>query len=199
MGLSIHYSGSLKNPESLPELVNEVKDIVEVFGWEYHVFRDEFPGGVFLERDYTNKLYGIGFSMPGCETLFICFLSNGRMISPFNLEHLNDQHYIQEKKYLYTLSCKTQFAGIEKHKFLIHLFGHLSQKYFENFRMIDEGGYWESRDEEILRENFNRYERLVDTYSEAVDKTPQQPGESLENYLERLFRRINKERGDDKL
>ena len=43
MGLSIHYSGSLSNPDYLSEIIEEVKDIAEVFKWEYNIYEERFP------------------------------------------------------------------------------------------------------------------------------------------------------------
>ena len=37
MGLSIHYSGSFNNSGSLSEMIEEVKDIAEVFKWKYNI------------------------------------------------------------------------------------------------------------------------------------------------------------------
>lgn len=36
MGLSIHYSGSFKEDASLAEMIEEVKEIAEVYKWEYN-------------------------------------------------------------------------------------------------------------------------------------------------------------------
>ncbi|OAV65981.1 hypothetical protein Barb6XT_02171 [Bacteroidales bacterium Barb6XT] len=35
MGLCIYYSGRIKNADSLPLLVEEIKDISEIYGWKY--------------------------------------------------------------------------------------------------------------------------------------------------------------------
>ena len=55
MGLSIYYSGRLRKVEFLPALIEEIKDVSDVYGWKYHV-------------------YGICFTPMGCETI----MSRGR-------------------------------------------------------------------------------------------------------------------------
>lgn len=36
MGLSIHYSGTIKDAEQIPQLVEEVQDVCTAFNWHYH-------------------------------------------------------------------------------------------------------------------------------------------------------------------
>ena len=49
MGLSIHYSGSFRNGASLSEMIEEVRDIVEVYDWEYLIFEKQ------INNKETNK------------------------------------------------------------------------------------------------------------------------------------------------
>ena len=191
MGLSIHYSGSLRSPDLLPELIEEVKDIVEVFKWEYGICEEKFPADTFGKKSYNQNIYGIYFTIPECETISICFLSNGRMASPANLKFYGNSDNKDEQNFLYMISVKTQFAGIKMHKFIIHLFKHLNKKYFQNFKMFDEGDYWETEDEKLLESNFKKYTALLDSFSFALENQPIKPGESVEAYLKRLLNQIN--------
>src|SRR5690554_6621138 len=43
MGLTICYSGRFKNGRFLSAMINELKDIAEIYAWDYHQFEDEFP------------------------------------------------------------------------------------------------------------------------------------------------------------
>src|SRR6266508_4286767 len=147
MGLSIHYSGKIKNTDLIPNLVEEVKDICISLQWKYHLFDDEL-------------VKGICFSPPECEPLFFTFSKTGVLCSPVLL-----QYKIHPAT---TISVKTQFAGIEAHKAVIKLLKHLKAKYFTEFELNDEGGYWESDDEQILQQQFRNYELILDTVSEAL-------------------------------
>lgn len=59
MGLSIHYSGSIKDRSLLPQLGAEMKDICENLGWDYHYFEADEKGsagkGSILPRRNVNR------------------------------------------------------------------------------------------------------------------------------------------------
>lgn len=192
MGLSFHYSGSIAKPEYLNGLIQEVRDIVSVLGWKYLVHENQFPEELFGQPDYNNSIYGISFTPPQCETVSISFLSNGRISDLNHLLFFGRTEKQAEQKYLYMLSVKTQYAGVVVHQFVIHLFRHLNKKYFVDFSLIDEGKYWETSDEELLKTTFKKYTDLLDNFSFAFDNFPAQPGEKIENYLERIFLMIKK-------
>ena len=191
MGLSIHYSGSLSNPDYLSEIIEEVKDIAEVFKWEYNIYEERFPENTFGKTDYNQNIYGISFTIPDCETISISFLSNGKISCPLHLQFYGKTDKKPEQEFLYMLSVKTQFVGSELHKFIIHLFQYLTKKYFKDFKMIDEGGYWESGNEKILEQNFQKYTDLLNSFSSAIKNQPIKSGESFEAYFERLLKQIH--------
>ena len=58
--------------------------------------------------------------------------------------------------------------------------------------MIDEGGYWETADENVLRENFKTYDALLDNFCLSLQTFPVKVGENLISYFERLLRHINR-------
>ena len=191
MGLSIHYSGSFNKNSSLPEMIEEVKDIAEIYQWEYTIFEEQFPSKSFGEISFNQNIYGICFSPPNCETIWLCFLSNGKMSSPMHLEFFSNPRNEDERQYLYSLSTKTQYAGINIHKLIIHLLKYLSEKYFQNFTLNDEGEYWETGDEQLLQENFNRYNELMQTVSSALENIPMKTDETFEKYFERILKQIH--------
>ncbi len=90
------------------------------------------------------------------------------------------------------LSVKTQFAGIETHALLIKLFRHISRKYLLDFYMSDEGYYWETDDLAKLKEQFMRYNTILDNFCLGLETIPKNASESLEDYLTRVFGYINK-------
>ena len=194
MGLSIHYSGSFKAQASLQAMIEEVKDIAETYKWRYTVFEDEFPAGSFGKAEYNQNIYGICFTPPECETVSLCFLSNGKMSDALNLKFYGDSKDKEEAKYLYMLSVKTQYAGIEIHKLVIHLLRHLSKKYLQDFILSDEGEYWETGDEKILEDAFKRYTYLIESFATSLENYPKESGESFEAYFERLLRQIQEKR-----
>jgi hypothetical protein len=199
MGLSFHYSGRIADPEELPDMIEEVEDIAKAYNWKYAVFDRQFPDGSVGKPEYNQRVYGISFTPPECETIDICFLSNGRMSNAFNLEFWGKNERQEERKYLYMLSVKTQFAGFETHKFIIQLFRYLNEKYFADFNLTDEGGYWETKDENVLRYNFQKYNDLLDSFVSALENHPIRTNEGIEEYFLRMMKNIqeNKKKNED--
>jgi hypothetical protein len=188
MGLSIHYSGKFNKKAVLSDLIDEVKDIVETFNWEYKVHQKSFPINKLDSHSYDGEIYGISFTPPECETISISFLSNYRMSSNIHLKLYGKS----ESEFLYMLSCKTQFSCPSIHKSIIQLFHHLCKRdYFEELKLIDDGEYWRSGDEGLLEQKFKENGDLIDDFSIAVEAIPVREGESFEKYFERILKKIN--------
>ena len=194
MGLTIHYSGRLNEQASLSEMIEEVKDIAEIYNWKYHVFEKHFTIDELGKTDYNDKIYGICFTPPECETVNLCFLSNGRMSSAPNLEIFGNSTDEDYQKYLYMLSVKTQFAGSATHKLIIHLLKYLNKKYFSEFKVIDEGNYWDTEDEKLLEETFEKYNDLLNSFGAALENIPLKSEESFEQYFKRIMKIIQNKR-----
>ena len=87
MGLSFHYSGSIASPELLPELIQEVLDIAKIYGWKNSIYETSFPNNCLSgTNEYNDGIFGVSITPPECETIFFCFLSNGRMSGPTHLK-----------------------------------------------------------------------------------------------------------------
>ncbi|MDD3877176.1 MAG: hypothetical protein PHT69_11175 [Bacteroidales bacterium] len=191
MGLSFHYSGRFNPKKSLKEMIEEVEDMCKTLNWKYHILDTEFPDSGFTDA-YTDDVYGIIFSPPECEAVPLTFLSNGRMSSLINLKAFGNSGNEDYKKYLYMLSVKTQFAGIETHALLIKFFRHISLKYLLDFHISDEGYYWETVDLEKLQGQFNTYNKILDNFCLGLEAIPKNESEDLEDYLIRVFGLIQK-------
>jgi len=194
MGLSIHYSGRFREDASLSRMIQDVKDVAKVNGWKYLIFEDSFPEDPPASDVPDDRFYGIAFTPDQCETIFLSFLSNRRMSSPVSLEAFGPASGHPDEKFIYMLSAKTQFAGVETHRLIIHLFRYLEKKYFEDFEMLDEGSYWETGDEKVLADTFKRYNELMDQFSGALDYIDQEEAEDADGYIERIVRWIHRRR-----
>lgn len=190
MGLTIHYNGRFNPAASLKEMIEEVKDIATIYKWNYHVFKEQFPVHSLGLESFTQEIFGINFTPPKCETVSLSFLSNGRMCSPVSLKLYGEPADETEAAYLYMLFTKTQYAGIEIHKLLVHLLKHVSQKYLLEFNVIDEGEYWETGNEKLLKEIFDRYNLFTDIFATSLETFPKNPNESFEAYFEKLLHYI---------
>jgi len=152
MGLTIYYSGRIKDCNKLRQMIEEVEDIAVLKGWDYYIFEDEFKDNKFQGEMVNQNLYGIYFSPPGSEPIQFTLASNGRLCSI--LEFGTNNNIQKERKIFYTIFSKTQYAGAEVHKVIIDLIRYISVKYFSEFKLTDESHYWETNDENILKESF---------------------------------------------
>lgn len=185
MGLTIHYKGKLKNVNDLKSLIEDVKDIAIAEKWDYFVFEDQFENNSFSEIIDRENLYGIMITPPQSEPFSMSFLSNGRMSSILNFNVMQLENNINEEL-LYAVFTKTQYSGYENHKKLILLLDFISKRYLEDFECKDDGYYWESRDEDLLKKTFEKYTNLIDGFTSSIEMIPINEGENLENYLIRL-------------
>ena len=190
MGLSIHFSGRLRQAEHLPEMVTEIVDISDVYGWKYKIFNRHFPNDSFENHTSFDNVFGICFTPTGCETISLAFLSNGTMVCPFRIEFFAHSEDETERSYIYSISVKTQFAGVDVHLLLIQLFKYLNNKYFEDFKMDDESYFWETGDENLMRERFKLYDGLFDNVMLSIQTFPMEQGEDVVSYFERLMKYI---------
>ncbi len=196
MGISIHYKGKLKSEDSLPDLIEEVKDIAKIHHWNFHIFEQVFPENHFGKHTFDGEFYGITFSPPECEPVQLTFISNGEMRSPWIPEV--DNHFEEDPSLSNLIFTKTHYAGPTTHKLIIHLFDYLSKKYFSEFRMIDEAQYWETRDEQLLLKNFKVLDRLINAFGKSIESNSMKPDESFEEYILRIAKEIHGQQENDK-
>jgi len=192
MGLSFHYSGAFKNNVPLSDLIEEVKDIAQANQWKYTVYEKQFSEADFGKDTYKEKIFGISFSPQECEPVYLCFLSNGKLSSPSHLQMFGRSKNPDDRKYLYMLSVKTQYAGIHTHKRIIDLLKYLDKKYLSELKVSDEGQYWETGDDELLEKIFRRYDEAFEMLGSALDRNSRIPTESFEQYLQRILRQKGK-------
>ena len=164
MGLSIHYSGTIKDTGQISLLTEEVLDVCTVFDWHYQLIDDK-------------NLTGISFTPPGCETLCLTFLPDGQLASWMLLLYDLEPTVI---------SVKTQFAGMDVHKTVIKLLQYLSAKYFSLFDLQDEGGYWQTGDETVLARQFDIYDALLNKVQETLIGFTVEPGTTKEDLVKQL-------------
>ncbi|PZO31498.1 MAG: hypothetical protein DCF13_00300 [Flavobacteriaceae bacterium] len=191
MGLTIHYKGKLNNANQLKSLIEDVKDVARAEKWSFFVFKEQFERETFSDVIDKKNLYGIMISPPKCEPLCITFLSNGRMtgICNYNLLQLGNQ---TEDELIYNVFTKTQYSSCENHIKLILLLDYLNKNYLIDFECMDEGFFWETRDEELLIKTFKKYNNLIDSLTSSIEMIPKNNGENIEDYILRMAEVTNK-------
>lgn len=174
MGLSIHYSGILRDKKLLGPLMEEVKEISETLDWTPHIIDDK-------------GLKGIAFAPEGSEPVFLTFDHNNRSLSPMNILVKEIYDGVRfDKELMFTTSVKTQYAGPDAHIAIIKLLKHISAKYLESFTLSDEGNYWETGDEKILYAQFKKYEEALNFVQKSLQDFTAVPGETASSLAERI-------------
>ncbi|MEI7504016.1 MAG: hypothetical protein WCJ61_12105 [Paludibacter sp.] len=203
MGLSFHYNGRIADKKLLPRIIEDLEDIAKLHKWKYKILNSEFPIEEVETDVHDQKVYGIFFTPPECETVFVSFLSNGRLSSPLLLEFWGDATDDPETGYLYMLSVKTQYAGPEIHKLLMGIFHYLNKEYFAEFKLHDEGDYWNTQDDALLLRNFNQNAFLIKSFKSVLKSLPIEEDEKPEDYISRIIKEIkhkqHPKKSDDEL
>ena len=182
MGLSICYNGKFKRNMQLSDMIEEVKDVAEANDWSYTIFETDF--NIVHSTDDYDELFGMVFSPESCEPIQFTF-SADRIMCSYMYVKLFDSNpdMIDLKRTIFT---KTQYAGVEVHKVVIHLIRYISNKYFDDFTLTDEGYYWETNDEDKLNEQFRIFNTFIDMFGNGLKTTPMIKGESYEDYIKRI-------------
>ncbi len=194
MGLSIYYRGKFKPKASLIEMIDEVKDIAETEGWRYHVFQKEFSTKTFGKKAIDEQIYGILFSPPGSEPVTLCFLSNGELCNPFLYIFWLKEKQTEKEFAVEGSFTKTQYAGATAHIKIIKLLRYLSEKYLSEFELTDEGKYWETGDEKLLRDTFKEWGDMIDGFADALETLETKKSETIEDAILRAAKKVHKRR-----
>jgi hypothetical protein len=129
MGLSFHYAGRMRDYNQIDKLIEEVVDLCKGLDWTYNILDDD-------------QIKGVVTGAPESEPLWFTFTPDGKTCNVINLQ------YSDPSDPYYSMShVKTQYAGVEAHIATIKMLRHISDKYFSEIEVTDEGEYWETGDE----------------------------------------------------
>jgi hypothetical protein len=177
MGLTIFYSGQLRNVSQMPDLIEEVTDICRSHDWkvDFHFRTNEIP------------VSGISFMPKGGQPIWLTFLQDGTLINA-DLYIIKDQVRFPRRfrKAFPILNTTTQFAGIDAHMAIVRLMRYLKEKYFDRFHFIDESKYWETNDEDVCRRHFKMFEEWMDEMARELSKLDGRIHDGGETVQERI-------------
>ena len=174
MGLTIFYSGRLKNVQQIPTLIDEVCDICDGLQWCCEIF----------EPSKHYPLSGVVFCPPGSEEIWLTFMSNGCLASPASLYDITGDPIPLSNNIV--VDSIVQYAGPEAHMELIKVLRYLSKKYFSRFSVTDESEYWKSGDPEKCRDWFLMFDSWMKNMSEDLGKLDGRGYEDGRTYQQRL-------------
>lgn len=158
MGITIHFSGRLRSAEDYLRVTGAGRALAQrkgVIVYELDVERKELirvkNGEV---KTYESSVRGIAFGLhPEAEHIRLQF---------------DRDNYLQE-------FCKTQFAGVATHLEVLDFLREI-EPYFENFNVIDEGGFWETGDLGALEDQFERMNQMLGMLGDALSDSSTPPG-----------------------
>ena len=220
MGLSFHYKGRLTSASELSNLVEEVEDICKVFDWKFEVFNTEYPNDEFVSP-LNEEDYGIIFTPQDCEAVSLIFDSEGRINNPW-MKDIVARHEEGQVKVItvqlnldddelnpiftensddfdpldmvYSISVKTQFSTADQHVKVMELLKYLNGKYFSDFEMIDESGYWDSRNPEVVEAKLSKLGHFIEAFEDMVSNEGIRSPEDFLKFIKKLSQQI-KDRG----
>ena len=149
-------------------LMEEVADLCKGLNWPYDILDDD-------------KIKGIIVGPQESEPLWFTFTPDGRTCDVINLQHSDPSD-----TYYSLCHTKTQYAGPEVHMAMIKMLRYMSEKYYAEIEVTDEGEYWETGDEDNLRKIFSRYSMIIDLFAQKLEQMERVPGETTEQLLDRI-------------
>ncbi|MBI1225079.1 MAG: hypothetical protein GC192_07550 [Bacteroidetes bacterium] len=177
MGVTIHYRGKLRSPTDVLSLTDELVDICKSAGWQYQVL--DFTKPETVDEPFS----GITFQPhPKCEPVWMLFNGRGELAHPFG--------YKSEDGGPPWSFTKTQFAGVEAHKAICHLFRYLEKQWFERFEVNDETSFWTTEEEQDLLEKFSYLDHALNAFTEEFGALPPTQNETLEDRVAGILQRF---------
>ena len=159
MGISIFYSGKLKDPHLVDALVKEAADACMYVGWRFD----------YLKKSNIMPMRGIIITPEGSESISLTFAENGLLANPDrfmmggNPEKMEIS--IERDGICFT---KTQYAGADMHIAIIKFMRYIIEKYFSEHTFMDDSGYWDQKDEDACRYRFGEMEMILDKMAGAL-------------------------------
>ncbi len=161
MGICIHYRGVLRDRNRLFELTMAVRETCREWGWPHRLVDERIVGTMDIlvdrgsdgedsnraweSRPVDDRWRGIVVNPPDCETLYLTFGRDRRLIAYRSAPDGQPGHYLASD----LLSVKTQFGGPERHIAICTLL-RLLEAYGVELEVHDDGHYWETGDREQL-------------------------------------------------
>ncbi|MFZ1706053.1 MAG: hypothetical protein WAT79_17030 [Saprospiraceae bacterium] len=218
MGLHFAYKGKLKAATLLPELIYEVEDICHSLHWPVKVFEQIFPDNTFQDK-VDDRSYGIFFSPPEFEAIGFVLNSEGRIWNPYlkealsnggsdeikvitvqlNLDDENPEPVISEndkevnwEEIVYQYSVKSNNPDASTYVQIIELIRYLSEKFFDEFSMQDDSGYWDKKDIHLLTKRLSTTSWLIEELHKKLSKKSFKDPEDFLQYMKQLGTFIKK-------
>jgi hypothetical protein len=174
MGVTIHYKGKLNSADDIGSFCEEIEDIAKSMGWKHSAFdfdlKDKEPlKGVIIQPH------------PKSESLQLMTDQQGNLRNAFAMEFAGE-----DSELTYLNFIKTQFAPVENHIAVIKLLKYIQQKYISNLDVYDEGEYWQTGDEKILKRKIDFLNSVMDQLEDVLNTIEIEEGASAESLADKI-------------
>jgi hypothetical protein len=156
MSTTVHYFGKIKNLDLIRDLQEEFREIAQVSGWAHEMVDHAYSQN---EESPTGRLTlkGIRLTLPkGSSPLQLTFDKDG-YLSHIYYEKRTETPLSRGKapvvrQLLHQVHTSTTLGSAEPaaHISLVKLLDYVKKRYVPNLEVIDNTGYWSSRDESVL-------------------------------------------------
>lgn len=174
MGITIHYSGRVRDWNALTSLLTTAQLFCAERDWMFALYDD--PLGVMEDRDHDDPGYieydgpfrGMVIRPHGrCEPVRLDFDTSNDMTPAFT---------------------KTQFAPFHVHEDIVALL-HAIEPYFDELVVADESGLWDTGDAAAAQSKFESLRGVIESVSDALaaDGLSVDSPYEIESHLESEF------------
>ena len=175
MGVTIHYKGKLNSIGVIDSFCEEMEDIAKSMGWKHTVI-DKFDN-----NDKTPVKGIIIQPHPKSESLQLITDQQGNLRNVFAFEFAGE-----DSDLTYLNFIKTQFAPVEIHIAVIKLLKYIQQKYISNLDVYDEGEYWQTGDEKILKGKIDFLNKAMDQLEGILSSIKFEENETAESVADKI-------------
>lgn len=160
MSVTLRYSGSLDDRALLPRLHEDFQDIAATHAWPVDLMAPpktaEAPRGRTLAPPLV--LEGLRIIVhPQTDPLWLTFDPEGTLtrLGSYPLTQVARDGSPQGARFSFLhqsqASIQTGIGGALLHKTVVSLLDYLKRAYVRDLQVLDESGYWDTRDEAALK------------------------------------------------
>ena len=157
MATTVHYFGKIGGLERIREAQEEFREIAQVSGWAHEMVDHSFAQEAGAPPSARMSLKGIRITLSKSASPFqLTFDRDGYLSHIYYEKPLSDAQKRPgtpiPRPSLHQIHASTTFRSLDarNHVTLVRLLDYVKKRYVPNLEVIDNTGYWYSRDESVL-------------------------------------------------
>jgi hypothetical protein len=161
MGITVSYRGRLADLTRVEDFEDRVLDFALDVGGMAQIWRTQ------ADDNPQRMVRGVILSLaPGQESTSLLLSPEGWLIGLVDIENA-ERGALKEPPWCFT---KTQFGPLEGHVALVEMFQALQSEFMPELEVLDEGGYWETRDLAELERRRRFLKQAIDGLAEGLQR-----------------------------